>query len=219
MVSVGCGDMKLTKKQREALKAKFGGRCAYCGCELGARWCADHVEPVLRKLKTVKTDRGYKLASTNESWRPELDTLENLMPSCGPCNNHKHTFDLEQWRGMIAESLDTLARNYSTYRIAQRFGLVTEARHPVVFWFEREPGAAPAVTDGALIDAIATMVDAPLSPEEFGRIRRLVTIYHTHGDEGIWDAWYVACDGRHFEGKTLRSALEGVLASLPKEPS
>ena len=26
--------MALTKKQREKLRMKFGGRCAYCGCEL-----------------------------------------------------------------------------------------------------------------------------------------------------------------------------------------
>ena len=27
--------MALTKKQRAELRMKFGGRCAYCGCELG----------------------------------------------------------------------------------------------------------------------------------------------------------------------------------------
>ncbi|EOK5317386.1 HNH endonuclease, partial [Escherichia coli] len=26
--------MALTKKQRAELRMKFGGRCAYCGCEL-----------------------------------------------------------------------------------------------------------------------------------------------------------------------------------------
>ncbi|EHC6185621.1 HNH endonuclease, partial [Salmonella enterica] len=25
--------MALTRKQRERLRMKFGGRCAYCGCE------------------------------------------------------------------------------------------------------------------------------------------------------------------------------------------
>lgn len=29
---------------------KFGGRCAYCGCELPEKgWHADHVQAVLRK--------------------------------------------------------------------------------------------------------------------------------------------------------------------------
>ncbi|EFG6869113.1 TPA: HNH endonuclease, partial [Escherichia coli] len=42
--------MALTKKQREKLRMKFGGRCAYCGCELPEKgWHADHVQAVLRK--------------------------------------------------------------------------------------------------------------------------------------------------------------------------
>ena len=28
--------MRLTKAEREQVRAMFGGRCAYCGCELGA---------------------------------------------------------------------------------------------------------------------------------------------------------------------------------------
>lgn len=42
--------MSLSKKQRIVLRAKFGGRCAYCGEVLKEKgWHADHVEPVLRK--------------------------------------------------------------------------------------------------------------------------------------------------------------------------
>lgn len=42
--------MALTRKQREKLRMKFGGRCAYCGCELPEKgWHADHVQAVLRK--------------------------------------------------------------------------------------------------------------------------------------------------------------------------
>ena len=38
---------KGNRKQREALRQKFGGRCAYCGCEL-TDMHADHFEPVVR---------------------------------------------------------------------------------------------------------------------------------------------------------------------------
>ncbi len=41
--------MALTRKQRERLRMKFGGRCAYCGCVLPEKgWHADHVQAVLR---------------------------------------------------------------------------------------------------------------------------------------------------------------------------
>lgn len=45
--------MKLSKAERAALKQKFDGRCAYCGCELGDRWHADHVRPVTRLSEWV----------------------------------------------------------------------------------------------------------------------------------------------------------------------
>lgn len=40
--------MKLNKQQREQLKQKFGGLCAYCGDLLPDRWHADHIEPIVR---------------------------------------------------------------------------------------------------------------------------------------------------------------------------
>ena len=40
--------MKLTKAQREQLKNKFGGHCAYCGDQLGDKWHADHLAPIYR---------------------------------------------------------------------------------------------------------------------------------------------------------------------------
>jgi hypothetical protein len=130
--------VKLTKRQREALRAKFDGRCAYCGCELGPRWHADHVEPVLRKLQAVQTERGWKYVSTSETWCPEHDHTDNLMPACPPCNNHKHSHNLESWRHELGRAREILRKNYSTYRIAVRFGFVSEADDaPVVFHFEK----------------------------------------------------------------------------------
>lgn len=130
--------MKLTKRQRETLRAKFGGRCAYCGCDLDQRWHADHVEPVVRQMRTVKTERGYKQVSTADVWRPEHDTIANLMPACPPCNNHKHNHNLETWRHELGRAREILRKNYSTYRIAVRFGFVIEATdEPVTFYFER----------------------------------------------------------------------------------
>ncbi|MCJ4899535.1 hypothetical protein LNT45_27440, partial [Klebsiella pneumoniae] len=59
--------MALTKKQREKLRMKFGGRCAYCGCELPEKgWHADHVQAVLRKseqcMKAAEKGTVAKLA-------------------------------------------------------------------------------------------------------------------------------------------------------------
>ncbi|HAL9448481.1 TPA: HNH endonuclease, partial [Escherichia coli] len=62
--------MALTKKLREKLRMKFGGRCAYCGCELPEKgWHADHVQAVLRKSEQcmkAAEKRIFRLISTGD---------------------------------------------------------------------------------------------------------------------------------------------------------
>lgn len=132
--------MALTKKQRAELRMKFGGRCAYCGCELTEKgWHADHVEAALRKWEfgERQADGTRRTVATGEFWRPENDALENLFPSCALCNLFKATFAVEDFRTQIAAQAER-ARAYSVnFRTAERFGLVEIVAKPVVFWFEK----------------------------------------------------------------------------------
>lgn len=126
--------MKLTKAERTSLHGMFAGKCAYCGCDLGDRWHADHVEAVMRRLVYV---RGKGLVATGDLDRPQNDHIGNLMPACAPCNIDKHTMTLEQWRTKLLGATGVLQRNQPTYRHAVRFGLVQETNAPIVFYFER----------------------------------------------------------------------------------
>lgn len=126
--------LRLTKAQREKVRMMFGGRCAYCGELLGERWHADHVEPVERKVQYV---RGKGFVATGELYKPQNDTLENLMPACPPCNIDKHSMRLESWRSKLQDATGVLARNNPTYRHARRFGLVQETGAAITFYFER----------------------------------------------------------------------------------
>lgn len=129
--------MKLTPKKREALRAKFGGRCAYCGHELNPRWQADHVEPVNRKHDWVRQPNGSsKAVYSGEMWNPENDREDNLVPACSACNNDKFNLSLEEWRNRLADLIGVCQRNHSAYRHAMRFGLVQETPKPIVFYFE-----------------------------------------------------------------------------------
>ena len=130
--------MKLSKKKREALRMKFGGKCAYCGHDLNARWQADHVEPVNREIKWVRQENGTsKAVATGKMWNPENDHEGNLMPACSACNNDKHSATLEQWRRRLEDLPGVCERNHSAFRHAVRFGLVMPTPQPVVFFFER----------------------------------------------------------------------------------
>lgn len=132
--------MKLTKLQRASLRMKFGGHCAYCGCELAEKgWHADHVEAVIRKLEfgPRQATGTRRVIATGEHFRPENDVLENLFPACAPCNLFKATFDVEMFRHEI-ESQAERARAYSVnFRTAERFGQVQITPSPIVFWFEK----------------------------------------------------------------------------------
>lgn len=132
--------MKLKKAERELVRLKFGGHCAYCGTVLGNRWHADHLEAVERVIKYV---RGKGAVATGELWKPENDRIENMMPSCPPCNIDKHVMSLEGWRRKLQDAANVLARNNPTYRHAVRFGLVEETGAKVVFFFERAEGVKP----------------------------------------------------------------------------
>ncbi|EOV0647684.1 HNH endonuclease [Cronobacter turicensis] len=132
--------MKLTKKQRDELRMKFDGRCAYCGCELPEKgWHADHVEPVHRKLEIDEEARSngkWRLKQTGEFYLPHNDKLENLFPACAPCNLFKSVFDIEEFRRQIAFQAGRALKTSVNFRTAERFGLVRVIDKPVVFWFE-----------------------------------------------------------------------------------
>lgn len=133
--------MKLNKKQRAELRMKFGGRCAYCGCELPEKgWHADHVEAIHRKLEIdmeARSQGKWKLKQTGESYQPQHDTLENMNPACAPCNLFKSVFDIEEFRNQIQLQAERGLRASVNFRTAERFGLVEVVNKPVVFWFER----------------------------------------------------------------------------------
>lgn len=126
--------MGLKKSQREALHEKYGGLCAYCGQPIGARWHADHIDPVMRR-STYVSGQGFKHRGELD-W-PERDTVENFNPSCAPCNLYKGVLSLDEWRRAIQHLNDLLLRDSGPFRHALRFGLVAESRNPVVFHFER----------------------------------------------------------------------------------
>ena len=145
--------MKLSKKEREQVRLKFGGRCAYCGQQLGSRWHADHFEPIERKLLYVS---GKGVVQTGECHRPERHRLDNMMPACPPCNIDKHIMSLEEWRRKLQDATNVLMRNNPTYRHALRFGLLAETGARIVFHFE----SLSHTTEGWPATASQTLVAA-----------------------------------------------------------
>lgn len=135
--------MKLSAKQRRAVRAMFGGKCAYCGCELPEKgWHADHVEPCFRKMEVVPRDErknplAFEVRHSGDFYNDTANRLENFYPACAPCNLFKATFSLEMFRQQIAEQVVRARKSSVNFRTAERFGLITVVEKPVVFWFEQ----------------------------------------------------------------------------------
>ena len=117
--------MSISKSKREAVRMKFGGKCAYCGCELKKGWHVDHIEPVIRNPYTKKM------------YLPERDIIENMNPSCPPCNIHKHSLSIEEFRRQIEYHTKAMNRASTQYKFLKKFGLIEETGKKVVFYFEK----------------------------------------------------------------------------------
>lgn len=122
-----------SKRQRDALRAKFDGRCAYCGNPLD-KMHADHLEPCIR----LNTDPwGVRLpAAECRMMKPERNVVANMMPACAPCNLHKGGYTLEGWRDIIQRSAAIVGKQTSTFRAGERFGVIVVTNKPVRFYFE-----------------------------------------------------------------------------------
>lgn len=145
-----------SKRQRDALRARFGGRCCYCG-EMLTKMHADHLDPVIR---ITRDPWGRPLpTSEHRMVRENKNTVANMMPSCGPCNISKGGYRLEDWREIISRSAEIVAREKSIFRAGVRFGIIQVVRRPVVFYFEEFSDIRPAAPSLASGDDASLAVD------------------------------------------------------------
>ena len=114
--------MAISKKTREAVYQKYGGRCAYCG------------RPIA--YKDMQVDHFRPLRVWNEA-DGAADDASNLMPACRMCNHYKRANSLEVFRRYIAEIPRKLRSDY-IYKIGVAYGNVVENEKPIEFFFETE---------------------------------------------------------------------------------
>ncbi len=149
----------MKKSDRQKVYDKFGGRCAYCGNELVKGWHVDEIEPVIRNKKWVAAHWGEGEKETSDcnkethpdkifrKWIdgkfvsagcefPENFRVENQNPACASCNINKHSGSLEDFRKLIVGFMKHLNEVSTQYKIAKRYGLITETNIEVKFYFE-----------------------------------------------------------------------------------
>lgn len=119
----------MNKKDRQIVFDKYGGKCAYCGCELQKGWHVDHIQAAFHNWsdedvnRFLKQDRGK-------------NTIENYNPACPRCNRWKGTWSIEQFRNEISLQLERLERDSAPFRMARDYGLIKTTDIEVKFYYE-----------------------------------------------------------------------------------
>lgn len=125
----------MTKKQRQEVFNKFGGKCAYTGKPLGPDWQVDHITPVRYFVWRGMTD------NPNDS--------ANLVPCLRRINHYKRCKDLEMWRTFIStlhlrlkklpkktRVLHTEKRKEYLIDVANAFDIAIDKPFSGLFYFE-----------------------------------------------------------------------------------
>jgi 5-methylcytosine-specific restriction endonuclease McrA len=102
------------KSIKDKVKRRYDYHCAYCGCE-PTKLQVDHIIPVV-------------MGGT--------DDIENLIPSCAPCNNYKSSWTIEQFRTNLELQVERARKQSVNFRLAERFGLIEVINKPIKFYFE-----------------------------------------------------------------------------------
>ena len=69
-------------------------------------------------------------------WHGGADDYSNYLPACRSCNFYKSTMGIEKFRNHLSTITKRLQRDF-TYRIAVKYGIVTEHEEKVIFYFEK----------------------------------------------------------------------------------
>lgn len=125
--------MRLSEIDRELILNKSNGKCWYCGINLiGTKWQADHFHPIIRY-------------GDGRCAYPQLDAIDNIVPSCAPCNNYKSSSSIEVFRRNITEQERLTLKASTGLRMLNRLGRVTFSQEPVTFWFEENELSTPDI--------------------------------------------------------------------------
>jgi hypothetical protein len=130
--------MYISKKDRELIKMKFGGKCAYTGTDLMDDWQVDHMQAVRRNwfLK-------------NSAMFEDNHNLNNMIPCQRIINHYKHSMNLNEFRDFMVyfhERIGKLPKNPKTEKsikhklymleVARLFDITPEKPFNGVFYFE-----------------------------------------------------------------------------------
>ena len=134
--------MYISKKNRELIRMKYNGLCAYSGTELEVDWQIDHIKPLVRNRwnHTVEFEKEHNIG--------------NMVPVQKLINHYKHSYSLEDLRvwllGGLHKRLKKVPKNPRTdkgakkkayiLKLASYFGITEDKPFSGKFYYETVSG-------------------------------------------------------------------------------
>lgn len=135
--------MAISKKIRQQVYDKFGGKCAYTGLPLGDKWQVDHVNSQYQHAYYYTGEEDYN------KYKKKVHDIDNLLPALAIVNHYKRTKNLEQFRLYMEGFHKRLAKLPKKTRvpatekriaymnkIADAFGITVDKPFDGKFYFE-----------------------------------------------------------------------------------
>lgn len=103
---------------RKIVYEKYNGHCAYCGKAI--------------KYKDMQVDHINSVYMKGED-----NDISNLTPACRSCNFYKGTMTVEGFRRQLGLIVGRLEKVF-IYRLARDYGLISEDKKDIRFYFEEK---------------------------------------------------------------------------------
>lgn len=113
----------MTKAERLQVYNKYDGHCAYCGKDIEYEdMQVDHIWPQ-HMMKLIDVEN--------------MNSIENLNPSCYRCNHYKRGESLEYFRKLL-KTLHERTQKIYINKVAEDYGIIKIEPWDGKFYFERE---------------------------------------------------------------------------------
>lgn len=114
--------MTKAKIDRSSVHSKYNGHCGYCGKVI--------------ELKDMQVDHIHPQHDKEAFSGTNINSEDNLMPSCRRCNHYKRGFDLEGFRKLMGTLHERVCSHYIG-KVALDYSVVTLHPFDGLFYFEK----------------------------------------------------------------------------------
>lgn len=125
----------ISRSLRKLVYEKYDGHCAYCGKVIGMKEMqVDHIIPIMYAVYGTAQQRAPIQLMVDDG---RMDEIDNLNPSCRPCNFYKGMLDIDGFRQRILSELEHTCRSSFQTRLAMQYGMIEYKPFDGKFYFER----------------------------------------------------------------------------------